>query len=150
MIDKLDTVRFFEEILLLTETSIEIVLGMRLLTLSNMDIQFAAKKLVSRTYTIAVTLLTTQMIELINNKDFAKALLKKDIGAFVVYISFFSLTLITIYSAQEVQMFLLLNKKVTRLTKKADFANVLSKKSVELLSKEIDINEHTIKFLNGK
>ena len=43
--DKLGRARFFQESFLLAETSMEVVLGMPFLTLSNADIQFAEKEL---------------------------------------------------------------------------------------------------------
>ena len=69
----------------------EMVLGMPFLTLSNANIQFAKKKLTLRSYTIKKALPTTQKIELINKKKFAKAALNKNIEVFVVHMSFLSL-----------------------------------------------------------
>ncbi len=43
--DSLGRVRFFEETFLLVNTSIEVVLGMLFLTLSNVNIQFGAEEL---------------------------------------------------------------------------------------------------------
>ena len=43
--DKLGTARFFQETFLLANISVEVVLGMSFVTLSNADIQFAEKKL---------------------------------------------------------------------------------------------------------
>ena len=43
--DKLGRVRFFQETFLLVNTSIEVVLRMPFVTLSNADIQFAEKEL---------------------------------------------------------------------------------------------------------
>lgn len=42
--DKLRKVRFFEKTFLFANTSIEVVLGMPFLTLSNVDVQFIEKK----------------------------------------------------------------------------------------------------------
>ena len=66
------------------------VLGMIFLTFTNADIQFLKKKLTSKTYTITKALLITQMVELINKKEFAKAVFEENIKAFMVYISFLS------------------------------------------------------------
>ena len=49
--DKANTVRFFEEIFLVTNFSPEIVLGMLFLTLSGSDIDFLGSKLWWKTYT---------------------------------------------------------------------------------------------------
>ena len=43
--DKLGRARFFQETFLFTDISIEVVLGMSFLTLSNADVQFVEKKL---------------------------------------------------------------------------------------------------------
>ncbi len=48
--DSLGKVRFFEETFLLVDTSMEIVLGILFLALSNADFQFGAKKLTWRSY----------------------------------------------------------------------------------------------------
>ncbi len=70
--DSLGRVRFSEEIFLLADTSIEVVLGMPFLTLSNADIEFAKQgKLIWRSYTIAKALPTTSLFELIDKKEFA-------------------------------------------------------------------------------
>lgn len=47
-------------------------------------------------------------------------------------------------------MALLLNKEVAVLTKNNDFANVFSKKSVEMPPEKTGINEPIIKLVNGK
>lgn len=54
------------------------------LTLSNIDIQFAERKLVWRSYTAVKALPTTKRGELIEKKDFIKVALDKDIESFVV------------------------------------------------------------------
>ena len=42
--DKLERVQFFEETFLLADTSMEVVLGMRFLTFSNVNMQFVEKQ----------------------------------------------------------------------------------------------------------
>ena len=51
----------------------EVVPGMPFLTLSNIDIQFAEKELIWRTYNTKEALLTTRQVKIINQKEFAKA-----------------------------------------------------------------------------
>ncbi len=61
--DSLGRVWFFEETFLLTDTSIEMVLEIPFLSLSNADIKFAELgKLTWRLYTIAETLFTTSQV----------------------------------------------------------------------------------------
>lgn len=64
---------------MLTNISIEIVLGMPFLGLNNMDIKFAKKlgKLIWRSYTATKALLTINRFELIDKKEFAKIVLDK-------------------------------------------------------------------------
>ena len=91
VIDKLGSARFFQETFLLADTTIEVVLGIPFLTLSNADIQFAEKELTWRTYTTEDALPTTRRVELIDKKEFAKAALNVSIEIFVVHISSLSL-----------------------------------------------------------
>ncbi len=56
--DKLGTARFFEETFLLADTSIEVVLEMPFLALSDGDVCFAGKELSWRSYTTAKALPT--------------------------------------------------------------------------------------------
>ena len=57
--NKLGRARFFQETFLLADPSIEVVLKMPFLTLSNVDIQFAEKELTWRSYIVKETLPTT-------------------------------------------------------------------------------------------
>ena len=57
--DKLSRARFFQEIFLLADTSIEVILGIPFFAFNNVNIQFAEKKPTWRTYTIEDALLTT-------------------------------------------------------------------------------------------
>lgn len=74
----------------------EIILGMLFLTFSNIDIQFAKKELVWKTYFATEVLLTTKRMKPIDRKNFAKAILNMDVKAFIVYMSFFNLGSMTI------------------------------------------------------
>ena len=58
--DKLGKARFFQETFLLANISIEIVLGILFLTLSNVNVQFVEKKLTWRSYNTVETLPTTK------------------------------------------------------------------------------------------
>ena len=151
IIDKLGRARFFQETFLLADTTIEVVLGMPFLTLSNADIQFAEKELTWRTYTTKDALPTTQRVELIDKKEFAKAALDENIKAFVVHVSSLSLgSKMTIHRARKAQITLLLAEEVTVLAKYSDFADVFSKESAEVLPEYTKIIEHTIKLEDDK
>ncbi len=72
--DSLGRVQFFKETFLLADTSMEVVLGMPFLSLSNADVKFAELgKLTWRTYTAAEALLTTSRVKLIDKREFARA-----------------------------------------------------------------------------
>ena len=129
----------------------EVVLRMLFLTLSNVDIQFAEKELTWRSYTVKKALPTTQKIELINKKEFAKAALDENIEVFVVHVSSLSLgSKMTIHPAWKAKIALLLAKKVTVPAKYSDFADVFSKESAEVLPERTGINEHAIELEDGK
>ena len=125
MIDKLGRARFFQETFLLADTTMEVVLGMPFLTLSNADIQFVQKELTWRTYITKDALPTTRTVELIDKEEFAKAALDENIEAFVVHVSFLSLgSKMTIHPAREAQIASLLAEEVTVPAEYSDFANV--------------------------
>ena len=100
--DKLGRTRYFQETFLLADISVEVVLGMPFLTLSNADIQFAEKELTWRSYTVAEALPTTKRVEIIDRKEFAKAALDEHVEAFVVHVT--SLSTMPIYPAREAQI----------------------------------------------
>ena len=87
MEDKVGKARFFQETFLLADISVEMVLGMPFLTLSNADIQFLEKELTWRSYTTAKALPTTKRVELIDKKEFVKAALNENSETFVVHVA---------------------------------------------------------------
>ena len=90
--DKLGRARFFQETFLLADISVEVVLEMSFLTLSNTDIQFAEKELTWRSYIAAEALPTIKWVELNDKKEFAKAALDENVEAFVVHVTSLSLS----------------------------------------------------------
>ena len=85
--DKLGRIQFFKQLFLLAETSIEVVLEMLFLTLSNANIQLAKKELTWRSYTAAEALSTIKRVELINKKKFAKVALDEEFEIFVMHVA---------------------------------------------------------------
>lgn len=65
--NKRGKVWFFKKMFLLADTSMKVVLGMRFLTFSNIEIWFTEKELKWQKYSIAEALPITQRFELINN-----------------------------------------------------------------------------------
>ena len=108
--DTLGRARFFQETFLLADLSIEVVLGMPFLTLSNTNIQFAQKELTWRSYTAAEALLTTKRVEIIDRKEFAKAALDEHVEAFVVRMT--SLSTMAIHPARKAQIASLVAEEV--------------------------------------
>ena len=149
VVDKLGRFWFFQKTFLLADISIKVVLGMPFLTFRNADIQFAEKKLTWKTYTTEEVLPTTRQVKIINQKEFAKAALDKNVETFVVHVSSLG-SKISIDPAREVQLALLLTKKVTVLVKYSDFANVFLKKLANVLQKRTGTNEYAIKLKKGK
>ena len=127
----------------------KVVLSMLFFTLSNADIQFAEKELTWRTYTTEEALSTIRRVEIINQKEFAKAALDDNFQAFVLHVSSL-ISRMTIHPAREAQLALLLAKKVTVPTEYSDFADIFSKKSANVLSEQTEANEHAIKLEEGK
>ncbi len=86
--DSLGKVQFFEETFLLADTSMEVVLGIPFLSLSNVDVKFAdLGKLTLRSYTAVEALPTTYRVELIDKREFDKAVIDKNSKAFVIHMS---------------------------------------------------------------
>ncbi len=85
--DSLEEVWFFKETFLLVDTSVEVVLGMPFLSLSNADFQFSAEELTWRSYTATEALPTTRRVKLIDKKEFAKAALDENSETFVVHVA---------------------------------------------------------------
>ena len=152
--DKLVRARFFQESFLLAETSMEMVLRMPFLTLSNADIQFAAKELTWRSYTAAKALPTTKRVELINKKEFAKAALDEESETFVVHVAALEALLarMAIHPLQEAQILALIQDKApTKVSSEyADYADVFSFDLAMELPENTGINKHAIELQDGK
>ncbi len=86
--DSLKRVCFFEETFLLADTSMEVVLGMPFLSLSNADVEFAELgKLTWRLYMAAEALPTPSRVEFIDKREFAKAASDENSETFVIHMS---------------------------------------------------------------
>lgn len=94
---KLGKSTFFHKTFLLADISVEVVLMMFFLTFSNVELLFSEQELSWRFYTTAGTLSTTKWVELINEKKFARAAIDENIKAFVIYMTFLSLSLMLIH-----------------------------------------------------
>ncbi len=100
--DSLESVLFFEKTFLLANTSIEVVLKMPFLALSNADFQFGTEKLTWRSYTTVEALPITSQVELSDKMEFAKVALDDNSEAFVIHVA--TLEAMTIHSFRSAQI----------------------------------------------
>ncbi len=98
--DSLERVR--EKTFLLTDISIEVVLEMFFLSLSNADVEFTElEKLTWRLYTTTEALSTTSRVKLIDKREFAKAALDENSETFVIHVAVLELpTAMPIHSSR--------------------------------------------------
>ena len=66
VVNNLGRSQFFQKTFLLADISMKVVLGMLFLFLSHVNIQFAEKELIWRTYTTKKALPTTRQVDIIN------------------------------------------------------------------------------------
>ena len=116
---------------------------MLFLTFNNNNIQFAKKELTWRTYITKEVLPSTRRVELINQKEFAKVGLGKNIEIFVVHVSSLRSGM-SIYLAKKAQMAFLLAEKVPILAKYSDFANLFLEELTNILPKKTRVNKNAI------
>ena len=143
IVNKLGRSRFFQETFLLTDISMKVVLGMFFPTLNNVNVQFAEKELIWRIYITEKAFPTPRKVEIIDQNKFAKAALDENVEAFVVHISSLK-SRMTIHSAREAQLALLLAEKITVPAKYSDFANVFLENLANIFPEQIRVNEHAI------
>ena len=121
------------------------------LPLSRINVWFAEREFVGRTYMAAKTLPTTRRVEIINKKEFAVAAINADDKTFVVHIAaLVEPTTMLIYSSCQAQVVLLMSKEIGIPAEYSDFFNVFSSDSAAELPKYIGINDHPINPLNNK
>ena len=132
--------------------SVEVVLGMLFLTLSKVNVQFVEKELIWRSYTIAEAPPTTKRVELINKKEFAKAVLNENSETFVVHVVSLSSTPLDVHPSRRPQISgLIAEEASTKVPDEyTDFADVFSPELVAELPKYTGINNHPTKLVNGQ
>ena len=130
----------------------EIVLGMPFLALSNADVEFTGlEKLIWRSYIIVEALPTTDWVELIDKREFAKAVLDENSETFVIYVVTLEAET-SIYSSQIAEIAALQwNKAPTEIpVKYSDYADIFSSDLAMELPENTRMNEHIIKLIDGK
>ena len=124
---------------------------MPFLTLSNADIQFAAKELTWRSYTAAEALPTTKRVELIDKKEFAKAALDEESETFVVHVAALEAPLAGMAIHPSQISALIKDEAPTKVSPEyADYADVFSFDLAMELPENTGINEHAIELQDGK
>ena len=149
--DKLGKVRFFQESFLITDTKMDIVLGMPFLTLSNVDTWFAEEDLIWKIYMAIDVLLTTKKVQIINRKKFVKVALDPNKEVFVVYVAIITLEM-AIHPAHQTQIALLKAEEVlvTIPEEYSEYADIFSEKLAVVLPEYTEINIHVIDLEKGK
>ena len=155
--DKSGSTRFFEETFLLVDTTMEVVLGMSFLVLSNIDIQFDTKNFNWKSYSIAEALFTIRQVELIDKHNFAKVALDENSEMFALHIASFEVPETTeaadmaIHPDQANQMqvaALSQDKPLTEiLPEHIDYADVFSHNLALELLENTGINKNAIKLI---
>ena len=95
--NKVNQVKFSEEIFMVAIVSPEVVFEILFLTLSGAHIDFLDWKLRWRINTTIEALLTTRRVKLVGKKEFAVAALNPKHETFVVHVSSFNSTLLDIH-----------------------------------------------------
>ena len=160
--DKLARAHFFQELFILADTTVEVVLDMLFLTLSNVDVLFLKQELSWKSYTIDEALPTTKRVELIDKKKFAKATLDAESETFVMHVAALEAPLarMPIYtsrvahvdSGEPIQIAALNQKKApTKVPAKyLDSSDVFSAEKALVLPEQTELNKHAIELEEGK
>ena len=85
-------------------------------------------------------------MEIINKKQLNKVALDENVKAFVVHVISFSLNSMPIYSAQKVQIVLLVIEEVQIPSKYLDLSDIFLEKKALVLLMATDLNKHAIKL----
>ncbi len=135
---------------MLVDTSMEVVLGMLFLALSNADFQFSAEKLTWRTYIAAEALPTTSRFKFIDKREFIRAALDENSETFVVHVS--ALEAMTIHPSRAAQIAALQwNKAPTEIPAEySDYIDVFSSDLAIELPENTSLNEHALELVEGK
>ncbi len=88
---------------MLADTSIEMVLKMPFLSLSNANVKFAElEKLTYRSYITTKALANISWVKLIDKKEFAKAILDENFETFVMHIATQEARIIRLFQAAQI------------------------------------------------
>ncbi len=143
--------RLFEESFLLADVKPNVMLGMPFLTMINADVNFQARDLQWRSYTIGDVLPTTRQVKLIGKKEFVVVALDLEYETFIVHVA-----ALNVDSGDEVHP--LKKAQIAHLkadevptevpSEYADFADVFSPKLAVELPEHTGINNHVIELVD--
>ena len=148
VVNKINRVRFFEKTFLVANTSLEVVLRMLFLTLSDADIDFPDQKLRWRTYTTEKAFPTTRYVELVRKKEFAVAALDPKYKTFVIHVAFFSSILLDV--RPQISGLIVEEISTKASIKYSDFVDIFSPDLASKLPKYTGINDHAIKLVDNQ
>ncbi len=151
MFDKDSKKRFFKESFLLAEVKPNVMLEMPFLTMSNANIDFQARDLQWRSYTIRDVLSTIRQIELIWKREFAVAAFDPEHETFVIHITALSMDLgDEVYPSRRAQIaHLKVDETPSKVPSKyTDFADVFSPKLAAELPEHTRINDYAIELVD--
>ena len=150
--DELGKIRFFKGIFLLADTSMDVFLGMSILSLSNAEVQYDMRNLNWRIYSIAEALPKTRRVELIDKHKFARAALDEYSETFVVHVAALEAHELAIHPSQAPLLAALEQDKApTEIPLEyVNYADVFSPDLAIELPENTGINEHAIELIEGK
>ena len=93
--NKANQIRFFKEIFLMANVSLEVVFGILFFTLNSADVDFLDWKLWWRTYTTKKALPTIRRVKLVDKKEFAAATLEPEHETYVVHVGLVSFIILS-------------------------------------------------------
>ena len=124
---------------------------MLFLHFSKVDIQFAERELVWRTYMAAEILLTTRRVEIIDKREFVAAALNADNKTFVVHVAALAEPMtMPIHPSYQAQVAALMSEETGIPAKYSDFSDVCSSDTAAELPEHTGINDHPINLLDNK
>ena len=85
--DKGGRPRFFQKIFLVANTKFEVILGIRFLKISNVNVLFSERTLTWKSYTTNKALPTTEQVQIVDPKKIIIAALDADSETFVLYMA---------------------------------------------------------------
>ena len=157
--NKANRVKFFEEIFLVANISLEVVLEMPFLTLGSVDVDFLVWKLCWRIYTIKEAFPTPRHVELVDKKEFAAVALDLESETFIVHVTSLSSDALSSSSPLNFDVHPFCRPQVSSLIgEKAptkvfaeylDFADVFSPDLAFKLPEYTGINDHAIELVDG-